>query len=264
MNAGMNFRCSLLPAALIALGLATAPIAAQAQPKSAAGKPVSTPPPTGTEVGAAVDAMSATCGKASALSAQIKGTVARHKTSDAARMKSNLELKKKLNAVLAAQKQVERASKKAGSDATALADAARADYEAALAQAKTVEVETQAAQTAQDDLAKLVTEAEQASTSCSNYEATIRRAAAEARKAVTSAKLDAAKGRALARVPPPKALEASRGRQAKELEANKIATEGARTALEAMKAQAAEQPAATPSPGKPDHAGKPEHAGKPK
>jgi hypothetical protein len=264
-----------MPAALIAFGLAAAPHGSQAQPNPAApgqvkraapvtttaaepAKPVAVPPPTGAEVGTAVDAMGSTCSRALALSTQIEAAVARRKTSMGARMKSNLELKKKLRAVLDAQKKVERASKKPGTDAPALAEAARAEYEAALAQSKTVEVETQNVQGAQDELAKLVTAADEASVSCASYEAAIRRAATEAHKAVEEAKRGAAKAHALAAVPAPKALEATRALQAKELEANRTSTEGARTALEAMKAEAAKQPPPGAAPVKPEHAGKPE------
>jgi hypothetical protein len=306
MTAHSNVRRSYVPAALFVLGLAAAPRASQAQTPGAAqptmqhqhhkdpaalkppvpvkatttttttvtttaapDKPAAPPPPTGAEVGRAVDAMSATCGKALALSEQIEAAVARRKASETTRQKSNVELKKKLRAVLAAQKKVERASKKAGNDAAPMAEAARIEYEAALAQGKTVEVETQNAQAAQDELAKLVAAAQEASTSCSSYEASIRAAATEARKAVAAAKRDAAKARALAGVPAPKALEAARVKQAKELEVNKTSTEGARAALEAMKAEAAKQPAPTapvaPPPAaaskkKPEAAGKPEKA----
>jgi hypothetical protein len=284
MNARTNVYRSLLAAAPVILALAAAPRTAHAQaapaqqgmqerPKNQdpgllkAGRgtgapgdttaPAAAPPATGAEVGKAVDAMSATCGKAQTLSAQIEAAVARRKAADAARTKSNAELKKKLNAVLAAQKKVERASKKPGSDAAGMADAARVEYEAALAQSKTVEVETQNLQMAQNELASLVTAAQEAASSCASNEAAIRKAAADARKAVDAAKRDAAKARALAGVPEPKALEAARARLAKELEATRTSTESARAALEAMKAEAVKQPPPSAAPaGKPE--GKPE------
>src|SRR5690349_21267830 len=119
---------ALVPAALITLSLLALPRASHAQPNpaqpaqpvvqhqqhkdpaamtppghakreaaAAPAKPVEQPP-TGAEVGTAIDAMGTTCGKALELSTQIEAAVAKRKTSLATRAKSGAELKKKLRA----------------------------------------------------------------------------------------------------------------------------------------------------------------------
>ena len=238
----------------------TKPVVAPTTPA----KPAAPPPPTGAEVGQAIDAMTASCSKALELHTEIAATAERRKVSVATRAKSNAELKKKLRAVLAAQKKVERVSKKPGTDAAAVAETAKTDYEAALAESKTVEVETQTAQAAEDQLLKLVTSAEEASASCAKYEAAIQLAATHARKAVVEAKKHAAKARALAALKAVKALEAARAQQAKELVALKTETESARTAFETLKADAAKQPAPVAKPAPVLEKKKPAEAAKPK
>jgi hypothetical protein len=213
------------------------------QTKAATAKPAAPPPPTGAEVGQAVDAMAGSCTKALQLHTEIAALAGKVKASKAARQKSNAEMKKKLRAVKATHGKVTRASKKPGTEAATMVEAARTDYESALAESKTFEVETQTVQASEDQLLKLVTLAEEASTACSKYEETVRAAAAHAKKAVADAKRNAAKARTMAAIRQEKALAAERAKQAKELEAVKRETEGARTAFETMKGEAAQQPA---------------------
>jgi hypothetical protein len=248
----MNFR-PLLALTVAALLTASSAYAQTATPTAAPVKPAKPvtpppPPPTGAEVGKAIDAMVSSCAKALELQTEIAASAARRKTAQASRTKSNAELKKKLRAVKLAKKKVEGASKKPGANAAPMADAAKADYEAALAESKTVEVETQSMQAAEDQLLKLVTSAEEASASCAKYEEAVRTAATVARKAVQNAKRNAAKARALAALRAGKALEAARAQQTKELVAIKTDTETARTELEALKAEAAKQPPPTAKP----------------
>jgi len=235
---------------LFALALLVSPVAHAEDVKA---KPVAPPPPSGAEVGQAVDAMASSCSKALALQTEISTLATKVKTSKAARIKSNGEMKKKLRAVKASHGKVTRAAKKPGTDAAALAETARTDYESALAESKTFEVETQAIQSTEDQLIALVKAAEEASTACTTYEATVRAAATQARKAVTEAKRHAAKARQMAAVRQEKALAADRAKLAKDLAAAKLETESARTELETMKSEAANQPApgaapATPAP----------------
>lgn len=215
-------------------------------------KPVA-PPPSGAEVGQAVDAMASSCGRALALHTDISALAAKLKAAKTARTKSNGEMKKKLRAVKASQGKVTRASKKPGSDAAALVETARADYESALAESKTFEVETQTIATTEDQLTVLVRTAEGAAEACTKYEATIRAAALAAKKAVTEAKKHAAKARLIGGVRPGKALLSDRAKHAKDIEAVKLETERARAAFEAMKGEAAKQPppgATDPADGK--------------
>jgi hypothetical protein len=233
--------------ALFVLALLCAPavLAEDAVKKTtnAPAKPVAPPPPTGAEVGQAVDAMAGSCAKALQLHTDIAALAGKVKASKTARQKSNAEMKKKLRAVKAAQGKVTRAAKKPGTDAATMVEAARADYESALAESKTFEVESQTLQSSEDQLVTLVTSAEEASAACTKYEETVRAAAAHARKAVADAKRNAAKARTMAAIRLEKALAAERAKQTKELEAVKLETEGARTAFETMKGEAAQQPA---------------------
>lgn len=221
------------PAAAKAAGASAAP---HAPAKTAA------PAPSSAEVAKAIDAMASSCGKALELQTEIQAASDRRKAAQTARTKSNAEVKKKLRAVTAAEKRVALASKRPGTNAAELAGAAKADYEAALAESKTVEVETQNMQAAEDQLVKLVDEAQQASESCAKYEEAIRLAAAHAKKAVADARRHAQKARAMAAMRAAKALEAARAQQTKELAALKSGTESARTSFEALKAEAAKQP----------------------
>jgi colicin import membrane protein len=225
---------------LFAVALLAAPLAHAEEAKA---KPAAPVPPSGAEVGQAVDAMASSCSKALALQTEISTLATKVKASKAARTKSNGEMKKKLRAVKASRGKVMRAAKKPGTDAAALAETARAEYESALAESKTFEVETQAIQSTEDQLISLVKAAEEASSACTTYEATVRAAALQARKAVTEAKRHAAKARQMAAVRQEKALAADRARLAKELAAAKLETESARTELETMKSEAAAQPA---------------------
>lgn len=206
-------------------------------------KPAAPPPPTGAQVGQAIDAMAGSCAKALQLHTDIAALAGKVKASKAARQKSNAEMKKKLRAVKATHGKVTRASKKPGTDAATMVEAARTDYESALAESKTFEVETQTVQSSEDQLVTLVKAAEEASVACTQYEETVRAAAAHAKKAVQEAKRNAAKARTMAAIRQEKALVAERAKQAKELEAVKLETEGARTAFETMKGEAAQQPA---------------------
>jgi hypothetical protein len=220
---------------------------------AAPAKPVAPPPPTGAEVGQAIDAMASSCAKALQLHTDIAALAGKVKASKAARIKSNGEMKKKLRAMKAARFKVKQAAKKPGSDAATIVETARTEYDSALAEGKTFEVETQALQASEDQLITLVKAADEASTACTKYEETVRAAAMHARKAVSEAKRSAMKARMMAAVQQEKALAAARAKQAKELEALKVETEGARTELEAMKGEAAQQPApgaaATPAAG---------------
>lgn len=207
-------------------------------------KPAAPPPPTGAEVGQAIDAMAGSCAKALQLQTEIAALAGKVKASKAARLKSHGEMKKKLRAMKAARFKVKMAAKKPGSDAATMVETARTEYESALAEGKTFEVETQAAQASEDQLINLVRSAEEASTACTKYEETVRAAAAHAKKAVAEAKRNALKARTMAEVQQEKALAAARAKQAKELEALKVESEAARAELEAMKGEAAQQPAA--------------------
>lgn len=219
--------------------------------KAAPGKPAAPPPPTGGEVGTAIDAMASSCSKALALHTEIAASAAKVKASNATRQKSNAEMKKRMRAVISAKAKVARAAKKAGTDAAPMADTAKADYEAALAEGKTYEIETQNVQATEDQLIRLVAQAEEASTACTKYEEIVRAAAAHAKRAVTEAKKHAAKARQLAAVKAEKALAAARAQQAKELAAAKTETETARTTLEEIRAEAAKQPATPATPATP-------------
>jgi len=249
------------------------------------GKPAAPPPPTSNEVGTAIDAMASSCSQALTLHTEIAAAAAKIKASKATRQKSGLEMKKRMRAVLNAKGKVARAAKKAGSNAAVMADTALADYEAALAEGKTYEVETQNIQATEDQLVRLVTQAEQASGACTQYEAVVRAAATHAKRAVTEAKKHAARARQMAAVRAEKALAAARAQQAKELATAKAQADAAHAAYQEIKAEAAKQPAtpatpasaaaekkpATPAaasdkkpaaasdnkPGKPDHAGGP-------
>jgi hypothetical protein len=219
--------------------------------KAAPGKPAAPPPPTGGEVGTAIDAMAGSCSKALALHTEIAAAAAKVKASNATRQKSNAEMKKRMRAVISAKAKVARAAKKAGSDAAPMADTAKADYEAALAESKTYEVETQNVQATEDQLVQLVAQAEEASAACTKYEEVVRAAAAHAKRAVAEAKKHAAKARQIAAVKAEKARAAARAQQAKELAAAKTETEAARTTLEEVKAEAAKQPATPATPATP-------------
>jgi len=208
-----------------------------------AAKPAAPPPPSGAEVEQAVDAMASSCSKALALHTDISALAAKIKASKAARTKSSGEMKKKLRAVKASHGKVTRAAKKPGTDAATIVETARVDYEGALAESKTFEVETQTIALAEDQLIVLVRTAEGASEACTKYEATVRAAALAAKKAVTEAKRHAAKARQIAAVRQDKALAADRAKHAKDIEAVKLETESARTAFETMKSEAAKQPA---------------------
>lgn len=250
---------------LFALALLVAPEAhaqsAVSQHQAPAAKPPAPPPPTGAEVAQAVDAMASSCSKALALHTEISALATKVKASRAARTKSNGEMKKKLRAVKASHGKVTRAAKKPGTDAAATVETARADYESALAESKTFEVETQTIQSSEDQLIKLVASAQEASTACTTYEETVRAAATLAKKAVADAKRNAAKARQMAAIRQEKALAADRAKQAKDLEAVKLETESARTELETMRGEAATQPA--PSAAAPGAANKPAVAANP-
>jgi colicin import membrane protein len=229
------------------------------QTTSAPAKPVAPPPPSGAQVGQAIDAMASSCSKALTLQTEISALAAKVKASKAARTKSNGEMKKKLRAVKASHGKVTRAAKKPGTDAAAMVETARADYESALAESKTFEVETQAMVSAEDQLISLVKAAEESSTACTQYEELVRASALHAKKAVAEAKRNAAKARQMAAIRQEKALAAERAKQAKDLEAVKLETESARTAFETMKTEAASQPA----PGAVAEAKKPANAATP-
>jgi hypothetical protein len=245
-----GFMTARLLLTLFALALLVAPLAraedAVKKPEQAA-KPAAPPPPSGAEVGQAIDAMASSCAKALALHTDIAAHAAKVKASKAARIKSNAEMKKKLRAVKASHGKVTRAAKRPGTDAAAMVETARADYESALAESKTFEVETQAIQSTEDQLIALVRAAEEATTACTKYEELVRASAVHAKKAVTEAKRHAARARAMAAIRQEKALAAERAKQAKDLEAVKLETEGARTAFETMKGEAAKQPAPAPA-----------------
>jgi len=204
-------------------------------------------PPSGAEVGKAIDAMAASCSKALELHTEIAAATDKLKSAQASRAKSGAEVKKRMRAVSASQAKVARASKKPGGDAAAMVEAAKGDYEAALAESKTYEVETKNIQELEDQLLKLVARADQASSSCSEYEDVVQAAARHAKRAVSSAKRDAAKARHLSAVREEKALLAAREKQSKELAKMKEDTDKTRATLEAMKEQATKASTTAPA-----------------
>lgn len=247
----MTVRRLLAPFAVALLTAAPAiaqPAAPAKDPSSkpgsvAAPKPAAQPP-SSAEVGQAIDAMASSCSTALELHGEIAATADKLKAAQAARAKSSADMKKKVAAVNAAQAKVKAASKKPGADAAALVEAAKADYEGALADGKTYEAETEALRVLEGQLLKLVAQAEEASTACETYEATVKAAAAHAKKSLSDAKDHARKARQLASLPSEKALETKQAQYAKDLDKLKAEADKARAAYEAMKAEAAKQPPA--------------------
>jgi len=215
------------------------------------GKPVAAPV-LGPQAAQAVDATTTTCVKATELRANIESIAAKRAAAILAIAAAQRESRKQVAAVTAAQKKLERTAGKAGSDSAGQLESARVAYEAAVAQAYTVETETRSLQASEDELTKLVTTAEEAATACAAAEATLRSAADAAKKAAGNARREAGKARLLARLLPAKAIEAARAKQTRDLEALKAGNDKAKAALEAMKlgppaAKGPDKPAKTPT-----------------
>jgi colicin import membrane protein len=209
-------------------------------------KPVAALPPS-PEVAKAVESVTASCPKALELRERIDGVVATRKASIAAIRTAQNEAKKQLRTVTTTKGKIERGVKKPGTDTSKDFETARAAYDAAVAQNATIASETQKLRAAEDELAAIATSADDAASACAAAEATLRMAAAEAKKAAAEARKESMKARGLARMPPPKALEAARAKQAADLEALQKSTAEARGALDALKAVAANPPAAAPA-----------------
>jgi colicin import membrane protein len=195
--------------------------------------------PTGPELAKAADAMTASCAKAAEVRGRIEELAGKRRASASAIQAAQNEARKQLRRVTAAQKKIEHAVRKAGTDTASLFEEARTAHDAAVAQNTAIQRETQALRATEDELATLAASADQAATACAEAEATLRAAANEARKAAAAARADAAKARGLARLPPAKVLEAVRAKQARDLEALQKSSDEARGAIDALKSVAA-------------------------
>lgn len=208
--------------------------------------------PSGPELAKAADGMTASCSKAADVRGRIEELAGKRKASLAALRTAQNEAKKQVRLAVAAQKKIERAVKKPGTDTAPLFEEARTALEAAVAQNASVEREGQVLRATEDELGTLAASAEEAAKACAEAEVTLRNAANEARKAATTARADSAKARGLAKLPPPKALEVARAKQASDLEALKKSSDETRGAIEALRSVAATAAAAPPpAPAKP-------------
>jgi hypothetical protein len=227
-----------------------------AQGEAAAPKPAATLPPS-PEVAKAVDGLSANCPKAGELRQRIEAVAAQRKASIAAIRTAQNEARKQLRLVTTAKQKIERAVKKpGGADTTADFESARTAHAAAVAQNAAIASEHQKLRASEDELAAIAASADEAAAACAAAEATLRMAAAEARKAANAARAESVKARAFARMPPAKALEAARAKQTADLEALQKSTAEASGALDSLRTVAAAAPPA-PAPGPKKPAGPP-------
>jgi hypothetical protein len=228
-------RTPLLVFSLGALALST-PAYAEPAPTPQIAAPLY----AGSDVGKAVDGMTSACSTAQAQHARIEALASERNAAQSGLEKAQIALAKHRKVLASTKRRMQLEAKRGGAATEALIDSARTHYKNTLEQAKAVETETKRLQAADEELAKLLSVADDATKACETHEAMLRAAASEGRKQVASARANATKAHALAKLPSENLRAQAREQRAQRLEDLQASTEEARAELEWMERAALE------------------------